>query len=425
MHYQRPNPQINFKNSPFYVNTKLKQWPSNGYTRHAGISSFGIGGTNAHIILSENEELMVSSSSNNSYELLTLSANSKKSLDDLAINLAIYLRSKQKISLTEVVYNMNVGRHHLSHRVSYIARTINEVIEFLEAPLKEIECTGDKDIVFFFGQETPIAIGIFSYLYENINPVTVLVDKCLIFLENNMHLPITMDHIFNEVKESSGKEDFFLLINFIQSICLAEYYIFLGIKPAAIICRGLGEYVAAYLSKIISLEDCLMILCKTFKFDKHKDIKPHKVLNGKHNSSQELINKIVCNKFNIPVITYSAKGWIQDSKISRSEYWVNHPFMHDFDQVSSLKTLCTDKKFKNSVILNFSGLSLCKTALQEICLYQGDNGIQDILNSLKELYLMGANINWCNYYSHNKISRIPLPTYPFDRTEHWIPHQAS
>ena len=53
LHFTRPNPQIDFANSPFYVNTKLSEWKTNGHPRRAGVSSFGIGGTNAHVILEE------------------------------------------------------------------------------------------------------------------------------------------------------------------------------------------------------------------------------------------------------------------------------------------------------------------------------------------------------------------------------------
>src|SRR5262249_25868103 len=79
LHFELPNPQIDFASSPFYVNTELQQWESQGTPRRAGVSSFGIGGTNAHLILEEAPE-MEPSQVVEGWQLLLLSARSDRAL---------------------------------------------------------------------------------------------------------------------------------------------------------------------------------------------------------------------------------------------------------------------------------------------------------------------------------------------------------
>ncbi|HEX5603708.1 MAG TPA: amino acid adenylation domain-containing protein, partial [Pyrinomonadaceae bacterium] len=99
LHFESPNPQIDFDNSPFYVNSTLNEWTrSNGAPRRAAVSSFGIGGTNAHVILEE-EPGVVEGSESRREQLLVLSARSQSALQDATHNLSHYLRTHRDASL--------------------------------------------------------------------------------------------------------------------------------------------------------------------------------------------------------------------------------------------------------------------------------------------------------------------------------------
>ena len=115
LHFHKPNPKIDFTNSPFYVNNKLIDWQSENSPRRAGVSSFGVGGTNAHIILEEAPPLPPSSPSR-PQQLLLISAKTASALDNITKNLAEYLKNNSEFNLADVAYTLQVGRQALPHR---------------------------------------------------------------------------------------------------------------------------------------------------------------------------------------------------------------------------------------------------------------------------------------------------------------------
>ncbi len=122
LHFENPNPQIDFVNSPFYVNTTLSEWKSNGMPRRAGVSSFGIGGTNAHVILEEAPALKPSEPSR-SWQLLTLSAKTLSALDTATANLVKYLTQHPNVNLADVAYTLHCRRRSFRHRRMLVCQT--------------------------------------------------------------------------------------------------------------------------------------------------------------------------------------------------------------------------------------------------------------------------------------------------------------
>ena len=133
MNFDSPNPQIDFSNSPFYVNAKLSEWKSGKTPRRAGISSFGLGGTNAHIIIEEAPQPEPSDVSR-PWQLLVLSAKSLTALDVATKNLADFLK-KNEPNLADVAYTLQLGRRPFTHRriaVSQDSRDAAAVLESLD-----------------------------------------------------------------------------------------------------------------------------------------------------------------------------------------------------------------------------------------------------------------------------------------------------
>ncbi|MFT6320421.1 MAG: amino acid adenylation domain-containing protein, partial [Granulosicoccus sp.] len=120
LHFKQPNPQIDFKHTPFFVNDKLRRWEKGNTPRRAGVSSFGLGGTNAHIILEEAPP-MKKTINTRSHNLLLLSAKIETALGRNAHNLGIFLDKNDQIDLTNAAYTLQVGRNHFQHRLFTIA----------------------------------------------------------------------------------------------------------------------------------------------------------------------------------------------------------------------------------------------------------------------------------------------------------------
>lgn len=134
LHSEILNPEIDFKSTPFYVQNNLKEWDKpvlqeNGiavtYPRRAGISSFGAGGTNVHLILEEFEQQIPSSIEE---ELILLSAATKEQLTFLAIELLDYLRyNKENTQLKNIAYTLQTGRRNLEYRLAIEAKSIDDL----------------------------------------------------------------------------------------------------------------------------------------------------------------------------------------------------------------------------------------------------------------------------------------------------------
>jgi acyl transferase domain-containing protein len=131
IHFETPNPQINFQQTSFYINTVSAPWKSVASKYYAGVSSFGIGGTNVHIILTEAPQYTVK---NNILKpvLLVLSARTIMTLNQMRKNLAIFLNNNHDINLANVAYTLQFGRKHFKYRIAYICSTIEEAINYLQ-----------------------------------------------------------------------------------------------------------------------------------------------------------------------------------------------------------------------------------------------------------------------------------------------------
>ncbi|MEO6829123.1 MAG: type I polyketide synthase, partial [Acidobacteriaceae bacterium] len=137
LHYREPNPQINLEQTPFALTGEVTEWPrgtANGGVRRAGVSAFGVGGTNVHLVLEE-APLPVAEASMRSKHLLCLSARTSSALDAQCQRLVQYLESADSaISLPDVAYTLAVGRKPFSHRIAIAAGSCEEAIAQLRKP---------------------------------------------------------------------------------------------------------------------------------------------------------------------------------------------------------------------------------------------------------------------------------------------------
>ncbi len=130
LHFTQPNPEIDFAASPFFVNTTLRPWPQNGYPRRAAISSFGIGGTNAHVILEEAPKTETRRASNQA-QVLVLSARTREALEAATDNLADYLDAHPDADLGDVAFTLQTGRRPFEHRRALVSDSAADAAQAL------------------------------------------------------------------------------------------------------------------------------------------------------------------------------------------------------------------------------------------------------------------------------------------------------
>jgi phthiocerol/phenolphthiocerol synthesis type-I polyketide synthase E len=269
LHFGRPNPAIDFVNSPFYVNNVLSEWEAQGTPRRAGVSAFGIGGTNAHVILEETPYTEASSASR-PWQLLVLSARSGGSLDRATANLAEHFRQHPDCHLADAAYTLQTGRHVFSHRRAVICRDLEEAVMALETgdPQRAYMTTHDghdHPVVFMFPGGGAQYIDMGRELYQSEPIFREQLDHCIELLR--AHIEIDLRQVLypstaqaEEAARQLRRTSLGLPMLFAIEYALARLWMSWGLKPQALIGHSLGEYVAACLSGVMRLEDALALV---------------------------------------------------------------------------------------------------------------------------------------------------------------------
>lgn len=269
LHFESPNPQINFENSPFYVNRSLQEWKNGPHPRRAGVSSFGIGGTNAHVVLEE-APARAASGPGRSSQLLLLSAKGPDALEAATGRLLDHLQDRPESTLADVAYTLAIGRKAFDFRRAVVCSDVADGIRVLRemdpARVSTYQYAGlSRAVVFMFpgggAQYAQMGRG----LYESEPVFREQVDSCAEMLRPLLRLDIRtfLYPPAHEVKEAASrmKEPLIgLPALFITEYALAKLWMSWGIVPRAFIGHSLGEYTAAALAGVFSLEDALALV---------------------------------------------------------------------------------------------------------------------------------------------------------------------
>ncbi|HEX6290282.1 MAG TPA: SDR family NAD(P)-dependent oxidoreductase [Herpetosiphonaceae bacterium] len=268
LHFDQPNPKIDFANSPFYVNTALSDWPSADGPRRAGVSSFGFGSTNAHVILEEAPQPEPSDPAA-PWQLLLLSARSDAALETMTENLAAHLRAHPEQNLADVVYTLQIGRQAFSHRRALVCRDRQDALDALESHdaqrlLTSAQESSDRPVVFMFSGQGAQYPDMARELYETEPNFRAQVDRCCDLLLP--HLGCDLRELLypagadTAAAERLNQTAFAQPALFVIEYALAQLWMSWGIQPVAMIGHSIGEYVAATLAGVLSLEDALALV---------------------------------------------------------------------------------------------------------------------------------------------------------------------
>ncbi|HBB36165.1 MAG TPA: beta-ketoacyl synthase [Cyanobacteria bacterium UBA9273] len=272
LHFEAPNPEIDFANSPFYVNSTLKEWKTNGTPRRAGVSSFGIGGTNAHVILEEPPAIAENRSPDNQgrgYQLLLLSAKTSSALQQATVNLAAYLQQNPQINLADVAYTLKVGRQAFKHRRMLVCQNLAEAAALLATPNQKVLTNRAQavqhSIVFMFSGQGSQYVNMARELYQTEPTFRQELDICCQLLKTNCGLDLqsilypdqeNADSAEAQLKQTAITQPALFAIEY----ALAKLWMAWGVSPQIAIGHSIGEYVAACLAGVFSLSDALSLV---------------------------------------------------------------------------------------------------------------------------------------------------------------------
>ncbi|HEY0602498.1 MAG TPA: amino acid adenylation domain-containing protein [Herpetosiphonaceae bacterium] len=271
LHFERPNPLIDFASSPFAVNTALTEWPRHDTPRRAGVSSFGIGGTNAHVVLEEAPPQPAPEPSRD-WQILTLSARSDAALAQAAQRLSAHLRCHPELDLADVAYTLHVGRKSFTQRQMFVCRSLDEAIELLElqSPEKVLRSSQeqqDRPVVFMFPGQGAQYITMARDLYTEEPVFREHLDRCAELLLPHLNLDLRELLYPDADREAAAARELSQTrltqpALFAVEYALAQLWIAWGITPQAMLGHSLGEYVAATLAGVFSLEDALRLIAQ-------------------------------------------------------------------------------------------------------------------------------------------------------------------
>lgn len=301
LHTSSPERETDNASSLFYVNAQLSEWKSNGVPRRAGVNSFGSGGVNTHVVLEEAPE-RTSSSDSRAWQLLVLSAKSEGALERATDNLVVYLREHPEANLAEIAYTLQTGRKSFAYRRALVCRDNADGLMALETRnprrvLTSVPPVGRKSVAFMFSGLGNHYINMAQELYQTEPVFRTTVDQCCELLRP--HLGVDLREVLypnssavnamssqagsapgmnsggidlrkmlrrGEVADESADRLNQSLFSqpalFVVEYGLARLWMSWGIYPDAMIGYSIGEYVAACLAEVFSLEDALSLVAQ-------------------------------------------------------------------------------------------------------------------------------------------------------------------
>jgi acyl transferase domain-containing protein/acyl carrier protein len=271
VHYERPNPRIDFDSSPFVVNTRLRPWDTGAAPRRAGVSSLGVGGTNAHVVVEEAAPRPASGPGRPS-QLLVLSARTEAALEEATARLAQRLRDADAPPLADVAWTLLGGRRRFEHRRFVVASSAAEAAEALETLDRRRVCTAygrssERPVVFLFPGQGAQYPGMTRGLYEREAAYRREVDAACERLRGPLGRDLR-ELLFPPAGAEEGAAEALRQTSltqpalFVVEHALARLLASWGIEPSAMIGHSVGEYVAATLAGVLDRDEALALVAE-------------------------------------------------------------------------------------------------------------------------------------------------------------------
>jgi NAD(P)-dependent dehydrogenase (short-subunit alcohol dehydrogenase family)/acyl carrier protein len=411
LHFERPNPRIDFAATPFYVNTTRAPWPRvAGRARRAAVNSLGVGGTNAHVIVEEAPPLAPASRSR-PCQLLTISARTDTALEAQAARLRRHLEMHPEIDLADAAHTLNVGRRVLEHRRIVVCRDREEAIAMLggrDASPPIVHGVAARTVAFAIGAIDVHDDATMRELYREEPAFRSAIDRCsrLFGVAGGSEV---RDAFAGAPGANPGHAEQAAVarpIAFAWQWGLAALWLRWGIKPDLLLGHGVGELVAACLSGVMSLDDAIGLLLGA---DRHCTLHPPQ----------------------LPILSSLTGTWVTAAQATDPRYWSDRRSPPDRlgDALGELlrapdqavleigPTAAAARLIGQGPPDAQAGPLFCSSLADET---DPGAGLRGHLTTLGRLWMLDVPVDWTSFYSGERRRRVGLPGYPFERQRYWI-----
>lgn len=500
--FEHPNPKIDFTNSPFYVNTQLAEWPAGVTPRRAGVSAFGLGGTNAHAVLEE-APVVESERPARPWQLLVLSAKTESALEVATARLSDYLQQHPDTNLADAAYTLQLGRRGFGHRRMVVCRDLDDAVTALDLLDDQRVYTAsqkdnDRSVVFMFPGGGAQHMNMGAELYQ-LEPVfREQVDRCAELLKPQLGLDLR-DMLYPTAEQAETvtrqleNPSIALPSLFVIEYALAKLWNSWGVRPRAMIGHSLGEYVAACLAGVFALEDALALVALRGRLFEElpagamlsiplpeeellpllnqnlslaainapalcvvsgpadaitdlaeqlhaKGITFHRLHIAAAGHSEmvapilatftRFVETLRLSAPSIPYVSNVTGTWITAEEATDPGYWARHlrqtvRFSQGLQTILEEPAQILLEVGPGQTLRTIAGRHPAWSAEQPVLSslrHARDSGSEAafVLNTLGQLWLAGAKIDWAGLHAHEQRLRVPLPTYPFERQRYRI-----
>ncbi|MGD7376158.1 amino acid adenylation domain-containing protein, partial [Ralstonia pseudosolanacearum] len=272
LHYREPNPHCALDGSALSIVSRSQPWPGNAGRRHAGISSFGFGGTLAHMIVAQAPPAATAHGAQWPWHLLSLSAKTAPALEAMTEAVAGQLRDLPDGALADAAYTHQAGRSAFAWRRMLVARDREDAAEALRArdPRRvftaQVRPAVPAPVVFMFPGQGAQQVGMARELYQEIAAFRAVVDRCAQVLRERAGFDLIQSLYGDGDPEASHlaltRTEAAQPALFVIEYALARLWMDWGVQPAALIGHSVGEYVAACLAGVFSIDDALVLVAE-------------------------------------------------------------------------------------------------------------------------------------------------------------------
>jgi phthiocerol/phenolphthiocerol synthesis type-I polyketide synthase E len=411
---------------PFEFSPYSRDFAASDVPLRAGVSAFGIGGTNAHAVLQEAPPA-VRDSATRSVHLLTLSAHSDTALRESSRRLAARLRTSPPGLLADVAYSLQVGRKQLGHRMHLVVCNMADAAHALEAACATLTCQGHREprppVVLMFPDVGAQFAGMFLQLYDSEPQLRPHLDECGRILQRLLGRNAT--EVLRTVADDPADGQWCQPALFAVEYSLARLWLSWGVVPSMMVGCGVGECVAACLAGLFGLEDAFRItiargrLAHSSPADETADLV----------AFAKVLRSVQWGELRIPYVSMLTGQPAQPQHVAGTEYWmsqlrasapfavgVRHLLGHEqgvFLEVGPGSRLCELLRAE----LRSQSCTVVASAASDGPEW---NVHVALLRALGQVWEGGVEIDWQAFNAGFALRRVPLPTYPFERSEHWM-----